>query len=93
MDPDAQVSQDQGSAWLNFALTAQCKQRPAGTRTMSRVNLPTVAELKDKANAIISQRQVQEEQQRSDDSDAGSEDSPWIKCKQSLTDQPLDSLD
>ena len=75
MNEDTQVAQDQGTTWLNFALGAQCKQRPSGTRTSSRVSLPTLQELRDKAENIIQQRQQKEQQAAASDESDSNEDS------------------
>ena len=75
VDADTQVAEDQGATWMNFALNAQCKQRPAGTRTSSRTGLPSLAELREKATILIQQRQEQE-QQAAQGSD--SEDEEWV---------------
>jgi hypothetical protein len=75
VDPDTQVAEDQGTTWLNFALNAQCKQRPSGTRTMSRMHLPTVDELRAKAKSIIEQREDMERRaQQNEESDMESGD-------------------
>ena len=75
VDTDTQVAADQGSTWLNFALQAQCKQRPSGTRAVSRLQLPTLEELKAKAQNIIDQRQEMEKAQARDDEDMDGENS------------------
>ncbi len=85
MNEDTQVAQDQGTTWLNFALGAQCKQRPSGTRTSSRVSLPTLQELRDKAQNIIQQRQEKEKAADSEDSDSDKDSQgvpyrPFVIC-------------
>ena len=74
VDADTQVAEEQGVTWMNFALNAQCKQRPAGTRTSSRTGLPSLAELKEKANIVIQQRQAKEQEAAQG---SESEDEEW----------------
>ncbi len=83
LDAENQISAGQGLNWLQFALDAQCKSRPAGTRPSSRLNLATVPELLLKKDKIIREREEKEAKQGAD-SDADGEDTVLISVSVSV---------
>ena len=64
---EAQVSDMQGPAWLEFAKSSEQKELPTGARLGSRLKLKTVSDLQDEAQNLLEARRQKLREDRGED--------------------------